>query len=103
MARKQWRCFFCDHVFTREQDAAEHFGSDQLAETACQIKGHEHGLLGKIRQQEATILSYLHETDPLTRAMETMRYEHDEALRRAEEAGYDRGVQDMKAHGMRVA
>lgn len=94
--RKQWRCYFCDDVFTRAVDAAEHFGGDQGALAACQIKGHEHKLLQKIREQEAMILSFLHETEPLTRAMEGMRTEHAEALRRTEEDGYNKGVRDMR-------
>jgi hypothetical protein len=98
MSRKRWRCFHCDDVFTREVDAAEHFGSDQGALTACQIKGHEHLLVSKIREQERVILSHLQETDPLLRAMECMRSEHAQALRRAEELGYGRGVRDMQDH-----
>jgi hypothetical protein len=103
MARNSWRCFHCDERFARAADAAQHFGGDQGALAGCQIKGHEGGLLQKVREQEALILSYLHETEPLTRAMESMLAEHAQELRRAEELGYDRGVQDMKAHGCRVA
>lgn len=95
--RCRWRCFHCDEVFTREQDAAEHFGGDRGALTACQIKGHEHLLVQKIREQEELILSYLHEDATVLRAMEAMRSDHAQALRRAEEDGYSRGVQDTLA------
>ena len=95
MARKQWRCFHCDDVFTRAVDAGEHFGGFEGALAACQIKGHEHGLLQLVRELEAQLRRYREEADPLTRAMEGMRCEHAQALRRAEEAGYDRGVRDM--------
>lgn len=103
MSRKQWRCFFCDAVFTRRVDAVEHFGDDEGATAACQIKGHEHLLVAKIREQERVILSHLQETDPLLRAMETMQAEHAEALRRAEETGYARGVRDMRGQLIAVA
>jgi hypothetical protein len=89
-----WRCFHCNAVFTREQDAAEHFGGDQGALAACQIKGHEHLLVQAIREQEALLHRYRQETDPLLLAMEALRSEHAHQLRRAEEAGYDRGVRD---------
>jgi hypothetical protein len=93
--RRRWRCFHCDEVFTREQDAAEHFGADQGALTACQIKGHEHLLVQKIREQEELIRSYLHEDATVLRAMAAMESDHAHALRRAEEDGYNRGVCDM--------
>lgn len=92
--RPRWRCFHCDDVFTRAQDAAEHFGGDRGALTACQIKGHEHLLVQKIREQETLILSYLHEDATVLRAMEAMQSDHALALRRAEEDGYNRGVLD---------
>jgi hypothetical protein len=94
---RRWRCFHCDEVFTRERDAAEHFGSDQGALTACQIKGHENLLVQKLREQETLILSYLHEDATVLRAMAAMQSDHAQALRRAEEAGYDRGVRDAMA------
>jgi hypothetical protein len=102
LAGEGWRCFHCGEAFTREADAAEHFGGDQDALAGCQIKGHEGGLLQKIREQDALILSYLHETDPLTRAMETMRSEHAAALRRAEELGYGRALEDLRKLGVEV-
>lgn len=39
--RKQWRCFFCDEVFTRRKDAAEHFGRDDACEAE---EGYAKGL-----------------------------------------------------------
>ena len=56
MARKQWRCFFCDEVFTRAKDAAEHFGVDEACEAdvpACKIAAHEGHLVKYIRKLEA--------------------------------------------------
>ena len=98
MGKPIWRCFFCNQVFTREVDAAEHFGTTLGAQTACQIKGHEHDLLHVIRKQEAELARLRAEDTDLTRAMASMQYEHAEALRRAEETGYNRGVRDMNDH-----
>jgi hypothetical protein len=66
--------------------------------TGCQIKGHEHALLAVIREQERELARHRHEDTQLIRAMEIMRAEHAEALRRAEETGYGRGVRDMEDH-----
>lgn len=98
----EWRCFHCDEVFTRRQDAIEHFGppSNLLAgrfgdaETACQLKGHEHGLLGVIRRQEEELRGYRNEDGEITRAMFGMQSDHAAALRREEEAGYAKGLAD---------
>jgi hypothetical protein len=95
-AEREWRCFHCDDVFTRAEDAQEHFGATQGALTGCQVKGHEYGLLGVIREQERELASYREEIDPLTLAMLGMKAEHAEALRCAEEAGYSKGVRDMR-------
>ena len=93
----QWRCFHCHEVFTREQDAREHFGDTEVSVAGCQIKGHEHGLLGYIRELEQDLARWREELHPLMVAMETMRAEHSAALRREEEVGYDRGVCDMRS------
>lgn len=95
--RKRWRCFFCDDVFTSRAGAAAHFGGHQGSLAACQIKGHEHHLLDKIREQEAELAEYRGEDNAILRALQGLRFEADERVRRAEEIGYDRGVRDMKA------
>lgn len=100
--RKTWRCFFCDAVFTRRIDAAEHFGASEMATPACQIKGHEHGLVGVIRKQEEELQRYRAEDSDLIRVVETLKSEHAAELRTAEETGFARGVEDMKRHGIRV-
>lgn len=97
--RRRWRCFHCDAVFTRKQDAADHFGGEQGALTACQLKGYENLLIQKIREQEAQLGTYRHEDDIVLRAMEAMRADHARALRQAEELGYNRGVYDMRSKG----
>lgn len=102
MSRKTWRCFFCDIVLRSEASAREHFGATQLSEPSCQLKGHEHGLVGIIRKQEVELARYRAEDSDLIRVLESLKSEHAEALRREEEKGYARGVEDMKAHGIRV-
>lgn len=92
-----WRCFHCGDVFRREVDAAEHFGGSLLDMAACQIKGHEHHLIAIIREQEQQLAKYRNEDGKILRAMEGMRFEHAEALRREEEVGYNRGVRDSLA------
>jgi transposase len=101
--RKVWRCFHCDTVFRNERHAREHFGADQGSLAACQIKGHEHALLRVIREQEEQLARYRSEDGDIVRAMESMRGEHAAALRRAEELGYDRGVQDGKRYALSEA
>jgi hypothetical protein len=95
--RKSWRCFHCDDVFTSVRAATEHFGGSQGALTGCQIKGHEHGLLALLREQEAELAAHRAENTPLINAIASMRAEHDVALRRAEELGFGRAVAEMQA------
>lgn len=99
---KTWRCFFCDVVLRSEASAREHFGASELATPACQIKGHEHGLVGIIRKQEAELERYRAEDSDMIRVLETLKSEHAAELRTAEETGFARGVEDMKRHGIRI-
>lgn len=96
--KRVWRCFHCDSAFRNERHAAEHFGVDSaLSLTACQIKGHENALIRTIREQEEQLARYRAEDGDILRAMESMRSEHEYALRKAEEVGYNRGVVDTLA------
>lgn len=97
MGKRSWRCFFCDAVFTREQDAAEHFGELRTALPACQLKGSDLGLLGIIREQESDLARFRAEDSDLVRVMQQMQSEHAENVRRAEEDGYGKAVRDMQA------
>lgn len=102
MARKQWRCFFCDEVFSRRKDAAEHFGAFDSCEgdvPACQIKAHEGHLVKYIRKCEREIRRYQSEDSDVMRSIMTLEADHHTALIRAEEKGYAKGVDDMKAQG----
>jgi hypothetical protein len=93
--RKQWRCFFCDEVFTRAVDAAEHFGAHQDDTPACCLHNHEHHLVHYIRRLEGELARYRAEDSDVMRSICAMEADHRRALIRAEEEGYNRGVRDM--------
>lgn len=102
MARKQWRCFFCDEVFTRRKDAAEHFGCDDGCEAdtpVCKIAAHEGHLVKYIRKLEDELRRRMHEDHDLHRAIYTLEAQKQREVRASEERGYDKGVADMKAQG----
>jgi hypothetical protein len=99
---KQWRCFFCDEVFTRWKDAAEHFGRDDACETdvpACKIAAHEGHLITYIRKLEDQLRRYMADDSDVQRSIMTLEAEQAKAIRTAEDRGYARGVSDMKAQG----
>lgn len=90
--RKTWRCFHCDEVFRGVVRAELHFGAHQNSTTACQIDAT------KFRQMEAELAKYREEDTDLHRQIRSMECQHQQALRRAEEGGYDKGLRDgMKA------
>lgn len=97
--RKQWRCFFCDQVFTRRQDAAEHFGAEQEDSLACQITAHEGHLVHYIRDLEARLRRHDDESTDVMRSIMTLEADTARKVRQAEEKGFARGVEDMKAQG----
>jgi hypothetical protein len=93
-----WTCFHCDETFCIVALAMDHFGVDQGAEPACKIKvGDERNLVSRIRDLEAQLARYRAEDSDTDRAMYRMQAEHLVALRRAEEAGYERGMRDALA------
>lgn len=96
--RKQWRCFFCDEVFTGFKQAAEHFGVDDACEAdipACKLTAHEGHLITYIRKLEKELRRYMTEDSDVMRSIQTLEADHRQALIRAEEAGYNKGVRDM--------
>jgi hypothetical protein len=100
MARKTWRCFFCDEVFYRRQDAAEHFGASDREisdEPACQIKAHEGHLVRALRKAHQEIKRHLAEDDDVMQAIMALEAEIPAKVQRAEEDGYGRGVRDVLA------
>lgn len=100
MPRKQWRCFFCDDVFSTRHEAAEHFGAFNACEAdvpACKIAGHEKHLVHYIRKLEQELSRYQSEDSDVMRSIMTLEADHRQALIRAEEDGYNKGVRDMRA------
>jgi hypothetical protein len=94
MARKQWRCFHCDEVFTGRRWAAEHFGKDGDT-PICQIKSHEGHLATYIRKLEDQLERYRNDDSHVMRSMFALEADHRQALIRAEEEGYNKGIRDM--------
>jgi hypothetical protein len=102
MSRKQWRCFFCDEVFTGFKHAAEHFGVDDACEAdipACKLTSHEGHLVTYIRKLEKELRRYMSEDSDVMRSIQALEADHRTALTRAEEKGYAKGVEDMKTQG----
>ena len=94
-----WTCFHCGETFTAAGAARDHFGADQLAQPGCQIKaGEERGLLMALRRAEAELQRYGEEATDLHRQISAMQVDHRQALIRAEEEGYAKGVVDGRKH-----
>lgn len=94
-----WRCFHCGDVFTKGQErwAREHFGADQGQEPVCLIRSAGEGaLLTALRNAQDELDRYRAEDSDLMRALFSMQADHQTALRREEERGYAKGLQDAK-------
>lgn len=96
MARKQWRCFHCDEVFEGRKFAAEHFGFQCDGIPACQIKSYEGHLVTYIRRLEAENARHRQDDSDVLRSIMSLEADHRQALIRAEEDGYNKGVRDMQ-------
>ncbi|MGQ2989490.1 MAG: DUF3850 domain-containing protein [Brevundimonas sp.] len=97
-----WRCFHCNETFTSEWRARQHFGANEDAEPACIIAGADGGLLEAMRRAEASAAEawglILSESTEAAKAYMSLVGRHAEQNRAAEQAGYDRGIADAKAH-----
>lgn len=91
---RRWRCFHCDEVFTSLRCAAIHFGANEAATCAC-VLPHEQHLVEHIRDLEAQLDRYRAEDSSVMRSIYTLEVDHRQALIRAEEEGYNKGVRDM--------
>jgi hypothetical protein len=87
-----WRCFHCDEVFTTVVDAAFHFGYADLEKPACLVDAVE------LRNLQMDLRRYREEDTDLHRALHAKDSEMQQAVLRAEEAGYARGLADAKKH-----
>lgn len=97
MSRKKWRCFHCDEVFTSPRCAVLHFGNSEYQTPACQLKSHERHLVEYIRDLEGQLDGYRAEDSHIMRSIYTLEVDHRQALIRAEEEGYNKGIRDMSA------
>lgn len=87
-AATSWRCFHCDELFTDPEQARLHFGRKMDATPACQIDA------AALRKLENQLALYRDEDTELYRRIRHLENEHQNALRRAEEAGYLKGLRD---------
>lgn len=92
-----WTCFHCGETFTNRICARDHFGADETREAACQIKTSEGGIIARLRTAEDMLSRYRIEDSDADRRYYAQQAEHASALRREEERGYERGVQDARA------
>lgn len=90
VAGVEWRCFHCDEVFTDAEKAAEHFGPSLRSEPACHIDA------AKYREMEEAVERSNAEDTDLHRTIYRMQSEHSIALRREEEKGYAKGLEDAR-------
>lgn len=89
---KEWRCFHCDEVFTSEADAALHFGSSEIETAACKVDAE------KLRELERELWQWREECTPLHNQIAALQSEILTRERRAEEKGYQRGLDDARKH-----
>lgn len=101
-SRGAWRCFHCDDLFTTRWAARDHFGNDESATPACQIKAGEIGLVEALRRAEADVSEawgMIHtESTEAAKAYFAQQSRHQAQMTALEQAGYDRGIADAKAH-----
>ena len=83
---KSWRCFHCDQVFTEREAAEAHFGTSVLCAPLCQVYGTT------VRNLENELSRYRAEDTDLHRQIAHLKTAHTQALMRAEEAGYAKGL-----------
>jgi hypothetical protein len=86
--RITWRCFHCGEVFRSRVRAELHFGWTANATPACKVSAKD------MREMEVLLKQYREEDTALHRELARLRSEQFQALRRAEELGYSRGLQD---------
>lgn len=100
---KKWRCFHCDEVFEDRGEAALHFGETTDAPPACQMRtAGERALLVVLRNAEAELSRYRAEDSDVLRAMHATAADHAAEVRRVEELGYARGLQDAQGGLVKV-
>lgn len=87
-----WTCFHCGETFTHPNAARLHFGETPSDEPKCKISAH------RLRAMEEELRRYRAEDTDLHRQIARMEFDHVVALRREEENGYARGLEDAKKY-----
>jgi hypothetical protein len=98
--RVHWRCFHCGDTFTlaQKRHARRHFGGDESEQPVCLIRSAGEGaLLTALRNAQDELTRYRAEDSDVLRSMWAMQSDHAAALRREEEAGYEKGLRDARA------
>lgn len=97
---KKWRCFHCDEVFTSVNTAAAHFGWAEHYLPGCveKVNGGEFRLLRRVRELQDELAAFFSETDAVESYIHGLKADHAIALRKAEENGYNKGVQDARKY-----
>lgn len=93
-----WQCFHCGETFHDVKSAEEHFGLSAVVVPMCQIFGQT------VRNMENELRRYREEDTDLHRHIAHLQTEHTQALMRAEESGYAKGLKDgreLAANGTR--
>lgn len=93
---KEWRCFFCDEVFTSAEEAATHFGG-VLDLPGCKLSAMEGGILAMYREAQRELEAYRAEDTKLIREVYALGAAHHCHAREEEEKGYARGLADGRA------
>ena len=91
-----WRCFHCDEFFTDREAAALHFGDHLQGDPACKLNAMEGGLLALVRAQEQELQAFRTEETASYREFFALGAQHTQAIHRAEELGYARGLADAR-------
>lgn len=94
--RKIWRCFHCDFITSNRGKAEVHFGADSGSEALCVLKASDDHLGVYIRDLEQQLDQYRAEDSHVLRAMASLEDDYRQALTRAEEEGYNKGIQDAR-------
>lgn len=91
-----WTCFHCgDHfapTFGGQQSARHHFGDHPTEDPACRINARQ------FRAMQDLVRRYQDEDTEVHREIQRLQADHAVALRREEEKGYARGLEDAKKH-----
>lgn len=85
---QQWTCFHCGEVCAGAAAARLHFGASEHQQPSCQID------LAEYRRMEEVNRRHCEEDTDLHRELHRMECKHQQAQRRAEEAGYAKGLAD---------